>query len=416
MLFKDPLDIAPQAGRHAAPRWLLLALGLVVAGVVAWHLQRGVNQEPQARPARIETDEKSLASQRARQKIQDVLSGSWSDLFDALESATKKVEGRAAIVSLSPSGSSSGTAEASLTGMAIDTSVMVSFMRSLTADKAIRDVRIVSQQQSEMAGQPVVRFHLAIRWKPGVTGAEARGALENSHLDDLSTLFKLAAEQKVNLGPIGYREDVQPSAGVVIRSLELQVQDDYPKLKSFLAEVLRTMQHAYLEEVRVEVNSSDAKVASALKIGLVYERAAARDLRAVVPAATQRDGSTRLTTQVTHNPFALVFPSKAELGSAKVALANRLPRRKSKPEPQLASPPPPPPVAPPLPFVAVGSITGPQVTKGQPVAFIKQQDQLLVVRAGDTLGPSYRVESVGPREIHFVYIQLMQRQILLLQP
>lgn len=73
-------------------------------------------------------------------------------------------------------------------------------------------------------------------------------------------------------------------------------------------------------------------------------------------------------------------------------------------------------MAPPLPFVAVGAIQGTQVTDGQPVAFIRQQDQLIVVRAGDAIGQNYKVESISARAIELTYLPLMQRQSLALAP
>ncbi|MBA2674829.1 MAG: secretion system X translation initiation factor, partial [Ramlibacter sp.] len=78
--------------------------------------------------------------------------------------------------------------------------------------------------------------------------------------------------------------------------------------------------------------------------------------------------------------------------------------------------PAPPPVAPPLPFTAVGAIEGAHVAEGRPVAFVKQQEQLLLVRAGDTIGQTYRVEAVTSQKIEFIYLPLMQRQTLALSP
>jgi hypothetical protein len=118
----------------------------------------------------------------------------------------------------------------------------------------------------------------------------------------------------------------------------------------------------------------------------------------------------RLSEHVTYNPFAAlnlnIAPSPAPVASAVKAV-------QKKPEP---APPPPPPTAPPLPFTAVGSIAGAQVTGGQSIAFVKQQDQLLVIHSGDTIGPSYRVESVTAQRIEFTYLPLMQRQTLMLAP
>jgi hypothetical protein len=64
----------------------------------------------------------------------------------------------------------------------------------------------------------------------------------------------------------------------------------------------------------------------------------------------------------------------------------------------------------------MGSISGADVTGGQPVAFLQQQDRLLIVHAGESVGGSWRVESITPQRIEFTYLPLMQRQSLPLAP
>lgn len=122
----------------------------------------------------------------------------------------------------------------------------------------------------------------------------------------------------------------------------------------------------------------------------------------------------RLTEHVTYNPFAALNLSAAS-SPAPAASAGRV-TAKVKREPELAPAPTPRPTAPPLPFIAVGSIAGPQVTGGQPFAFVKVQDQLLVIRSGDAIGATYRVEAITPQRIEFMYLPLMQRQTLALAP
>lgn len=84
------------------------------------------------------------------------------------------------------------------------------------------------------------------------------------------------------------------------------------------------------------------------------------------------------------------------------------------PPPQVAAVPlaPPPPTAPPIPFIAVGAIHGAQIAEGKPVAFLRQGDNVLAVRAGDSIGPSYHVDNISPEKIEFTYLPLKQRQFL----
>ena len=124
----------------------------------------------------------------------------------------------------------------------------------------------------------------------------------------------------------------------------------------------------------------------------------------------------RLNERVSHNPFAMLN-LKTEASAVQAppppGPASKVKKPSRAPEPP-APLPPPPPAAPPLPFTAVGSIAGAQVTGGQPVAFVRQQDKLLVIRAGDAIGQAYRVDSITAQKIEFIYLPLMQRQSLAL--
>lgn len=123
----------------------------------------------------------------------------------------------------------------------------------------------------------------------------------------------------------------------------------------------------------------------------------------------------RMASEVEFNPFApLKAATPAALGQPKTVAA---------PKPTLAtkvasSPTPSPtPAAPPLPFVAVGSLTGTDVNAGAPLVFLQQQDQtILVVQPGQAIGSTYRVESINSQRIELVYLPLMQRQTLPLAP
>lgn len=80
------------------------------------------------------------------------------------------------------------------------------------------------------------------------------------------------------------------------------------------------------------------------------------------------------------------------------------------------APPPPPAVAPPIPFAVAGAIHGTQIAEGHRVAFLRQRDEILVVRPGDAIGQSYRVESITADKIEFTYLPLKQRQTLSMTP
>ena len=73
-------------------------------------------------------------------------------------------------------------------------------------------------------------------------------------------------------------------------------------------------------------------------------------------------------------------------------------------------------MAPALPFTAVGGISGKQIAEGQPVAFLRQNDEVMAVRPGDEINNTYRVESITTEKIELTYLPLKQRQMLLLRP
>jgi hypothetical protein len=70
--------------------------------------------------------------------------------------------------------------------------------------------------------------------------------------------------------------------------------------------------------------------------------------------------------------------------------------------------PPPPPSAPPLPFTYMGKLFSASENK----VFLVSGERNLVVREGDTIDATYRVEKVTSYEITLVYLPLNQRQTL----
>lgn len=139
----------------------------------------------------------------------------------------------------------------------------------------------------------------------------------------------------------------------------------------------------------------------------------------------------RLNGQVTRNPFGeLNLLASVELAASKnnasaLKMATVAPKS-SKPKVQAPPPlppvveapppPPPPPIAPALPFTVVGAISGQRIADGQPTAFLRTGEDIVVVRPGDAIGKTYRVESVSADKIEFTYLPLMQRQTLSMKP
>jgi hypothetical protein len=70
--------------------------------------------------------------------------------------------------------------------------------------------------------------------------------------------------------------------------------------------------------------------------------------------------------------------------------------------------PPPPPQAPPLPFTYLGKMIDGETT----TVFLASQDRNFVVRRGDTLDGSYRVEAIEEGGMALTYLPLGARQTL----
>jgi hypothetical protein len=91
------------------------------------------------------------------------------------------------------------------------------------------------------------------------------------YLADIGRLFLLAKEKSVTIGTIEYRTETNTALPILIHTLDLRVDEAYPTVKAFLAELLRSMPHVFLQEIHIEhgVVTSD-KEHVMLKLSFVY--------------------------------------------------------------------------------------------------------------------------------------------------
>jgi len=81
---------------------------------------------------------------------------------------------------------------------------------------------------------------------------------------------------------VEYRQTSNPSLQVLVRTLDIRIHEDYPRLKGFVADLLGNMPHVSLQEIRVE--RKDAAVTQGqvlLKLSFVYQASG-------IPAVTAR--------------------------------------------------------------------------------------------------------------------------------
>jgi hypothetical protein len=70
---------------------------------------------------------------------------------------------------------------------------------------------------------------------------------------------------------------------------------------------------------------------------------------------------------------------------------------------------PPPPTAPPLPFAYLGRF---QENGAAAVILLTRGERLYLVNVGDVIDETYRVETLTPSEVVFIYLPMDQRQVL----
>jgi hypothetical protein len=191
MFIRDPFDLAPAAQRPTRAAWVLLASGILFALACAVVLHRSVDavrhardvaaarQEAQRAQERREAaarerakDPVALEKLRAQQQLQRNLRMSWSGMFDALERAARKLEGRVSISSLAPAKAEGDLVQVNITGFALTNDVLLEYVETLQDQAQVKEVVLTSHEPAQSGAMPAVRFHLSLVWQPtGVAGA-----------------------------------------------------------------------------------------------------------------------------------------------------------------------------------------------------------------------------------------------------
>jgi len=92
-----------------------------------------------------------------------------------------------------------------------------------------------------------------------------------THLSDVETLLRLSEQKGVSIGTLQIRSDPGPDPSYRLRVVEFRVEEDYPKLKAYLADLLSRFPHLYLDELRIDQGSDPGgKVQATLRLSLVY--------------------------------------------------------------------------------------------------------------------------------------------------
>jgi hypothetical protein len=110
---------------------------------------------------------------------------------------------------------------------------------------------------------------------------------------DLAQIFDIAKSQGIVLASGDYRDADPTALGLDTRLVDLRINENYGKLKEFLANVLNAMPHAAVQELRIERKDGAAvKHQVFLKLALVYSprpagaQAAQPAARKILPGAS----------------------------------------------------------------------------------------------------------------------------------
>lgn len=107
------------------------------------------------------------------------------------------------------------------------------------------------------------------------SGAAFAAPAASTHLDDLALVFRLAKVQGVKIGTIEYHLETSTALPLLVRTLDLRINEDYPKLKAFMAELLDSLPHVSVQEIRAERKDTAAlQEQIMLKLSFVYQTAA----------------------------------------------------------------------------------------------------------------------------------------------
>lgn len=108
---------------------------------------------------------------------------------------------------------------------------------------------------------------------------------------DLAQIFDIAKGQGIVLASGDYRDADPTALGLDTRLVDLRINENYGKLKEFLASVLNAMPHAAVQELRIERKDGAAvKHQVFLKLALVYSPRAA-EAQGARPAARRTPAS-----------------------------------------------------------------------------------------------------------------------------
>lgn len=134
----------------------------------------------------------------------------------------------------------------------------------------------LSQQLRAQKNKLQLELRQAQKAAPKPAPHQARGVPvvfppSSDYTADLAQIFDIAKSQGIVLASGDYRDADPTALGLDTRLVDLRINENYGKLKEFLASVLNAMPHAAVQELRIERKDGAAvKHQVFLKLALVY--------------------------------------------------------------------------------------------------------------------------------------------------
>lgn len=142
------------------------------------------------------------------------------------------------------------------------------------------EVVATASTKSETGGVIAKTAELEGKLSAKVTGTPPENAISQTlstavsisdYEKDVALVFEVAKIHSIALGPVDYKSEPITGIPFLIRTIDLRVDGDYPKIKDFCAKLLKAIPNAAIQELRIERKDTLSTASTTtLKIALLY--------------------------------------------------------------------------------------------------------------------------------------------------
>jgi hypothetical protein len=158
-----------------------------------------------------------------------------------------------------------------LVGLALVAAALALAAWALHLDKLSAATRQSAEVRQRQTAQSSRERSLAISPQESRRNFIERFPPPSQNAADLAQVFAAAAHSNLSLSKGEYHQVIETQSPFVTYVATFPVKDSYPNVRDFATEVLRSLPHAALEELRLERSNSTATVLDArVRINLFY--------------------------------------------------------------------------------------------------------------------------------------------------